>query len=213
MNAPGQAAAPGHQPPDAGWQAALQGRSFDAVVIGASAGGVAALLDILPGLPADAPLPIVVVVHMMQDRQSHLAEVFGQRMAMAVAEAADKQPVAAGTVYFAPAGYHLSLEEERCFSLSCEAPHNFSRPAIDFVMASAADVYGPALAGILLTGANHDGAAGLAAIGEAGGLTVVQHPDDAQVDVMPRAAIRLRAPDLVLPLRDIRALLAALAAP
>ena len=188
----------------------LQGRVFEAVVIGASAGGIAALLEILPGLPATAPLPIVVVVHMMQGRASQLAEVFTQRMAMAVQEAQDKQPVAAGTLYFAPSGYHLSVESERCFSLSCEPPHNFSRPAIDFIMASAADVYGSALAGILLTGANHDGAAGLAAIGAAGGLTVVQDPAEAQVDVMPRAAIRLRAPDLILPLREIRTLLALL---
>ena len=188
----------------------LRGRAFEAVVIGASAGGVSALLEILPGLPAGAPLPIVVVVHMMQGRTSQLADVFAQRMAMAVLEAEDKQPVAAGTVYFAPSGYHLSVESERCFSLSCEAPHNFSRPAIDYIMASAADVYGAALAGILLTGANHDGAAGLAAIGAAGGLTVVQDPDEAQVDVMPRAAIRLRAPDLILPLREIRTLLALL---
>ncbi|WP_377702446.1 chemotaxis protein CheB [Pseudoduganella sp. UC29_71] len=191
----------------------LQGRTFEAVVIGASAGGVSALLELLPGLPAGAPLPIVVVVHMMQGRHSQLAEVFAQRMAMAVEEAQDKQPVAAGTVYFAPSGYHLSVESERCFSLSCEPPHNFSRPAIDFIMASAADVYGAALVGILLTGANNDGAAGLAAIGEAGGLTVVQDPVEAQVDVMPRAAIRARAPDLVLPLRDIRSLLALLETP
>jgi len=188
----------------------LQGRAFEAVVIGASAGGIAALLEILPGLPATAPLPIVVVVHMMPGRASQLAEVFAQRMAMAVQEAQDKQPVAAGTLYFAPSGYHLSVESERCFSLSCEPPHHFSRPAIDFIMASAADVYGSALAGILLTGANHDGAAGLAAIGEAGGLTVVQDPAEAQVDVMPRAAIRLRAPDLILPLLEIRTLLALL---
>lgn len=191
----------------------LQGRTFEAVVIGASAGGVSALLELLPGLPAGAPLPIVVVVHMMQGRHSQLAEVFAQRMAMAVEEAQDKQPVAAGTVYFAPSGYHLSVESERCFSLSCEPPHNFSRPAIDFIMASAADVYGAALVGILLTGANNDGAAGLAAIGQAGGLTVVQDPAEAQVDVMPRAAIRARAPDLVLPLRDIRSLLALLETP
>ncbi|CAN7624363.1 chemotaxis protein CheB [Pseudoduganella sp. LjRoot289] len=191
-------------------EAALQGRSFEAVVIGASAGGIAALMEILPGLPARGPLPIVVVVHMMRGRPSQLAEVFSQRMEMAVQEAADKQALAGGTVYFAPSGYHLSLEADRCFSLSCEPPHEFSRPAIDFIMSSAADVYGAALAGILLTGANHDGAAGLAAIGEAGGLTVVQDPAEAQVDVMPLAAIRRRAPDLILPLREIRQLLALL---
>ena len=191
-------------------ESALQGRSFEAVVIGASAGGIAALMEILPSLPAGSPLPIVVVLHMMQGRPSQLADLFSQRLAMAVEEAADKLPLAAGTVYFAPSGYHLSVEAERCFSLSCEPPHEFSRPAIDFIMASATDVYGPALAGILLTGANYDGAAGLAAIGAAGGLTVVQDPAEAQSDTMPRAAIRQRAPDLILPLREIRHLLALL---
>lgn len=202
--------APSPSPSLSALQAALQGRAFDAVVIGASAGGIAALLELLPGLPAQAPLPIVVVVHMMRGRPSQLAEIFKQRLEMAVEEAADKQPLAAGTVYFAPADYHLSLEEGRCFSLSCEPLHEFSRPAIDFMMSSAADVYGPALVGILLTGANHDGAAGLAAIGAAGGLTVVQDPAEAQVAVMPRAALRLREPDLILPLREIRCLLALL---
>lgn len=188
-------------------QAALAGRAIEAVVIGASAGGVAALLELLPGLPADAPLPVVVVLHVMGGRQSQLAEVFGQRMQAAAREARDKEDIAPGTVYFAAADYHLSVETDRSFSLSCEAPCHFARPAIDFLMASAADAYGPGLLGVLLTGANEDGAAGLAAIGRAGGLTVVQDPAEAQVDVMPRAAIRLRAPDLILPLRDIRSLI------
>jgi two-component system chemotaxis response regulator CheB len=186
---------------------ALRGRRFEAVVIGASAGGVAALLEILPGLPAASTLPVVVVVHMLRTRNSHLAEVFAERLQVAACEAEDKQALAGGTVYFAPADYHLSVESDRVFSLSCEPPHNFSRPAIDYAMASAADVYGPALVGILLTGASQDGAAGLAAIGEAGGLTVVQDPAEAQVRVMPQEAIRRRAPDLILPLREIRKLL------
>lgn len=188
-------------------QAALQGRALEAVVIGASAGGVAALLELLPGLPAGAPLPIVVVLHVMGGRQSQLAELFSQRMQAPVREAQDKEQIPAGTVYFAAADYHLSLETDLSFSLSCEAPCHFARPAIDFLMTSAADAYGAGLVGILLTGANDDGAAGLAAIGRAGGLTVVQDPAEAQVDVMPRAAIRLRAPDLILPLREIRSLI------
>jgi two-component system chemotaxis response regulator CheB len=133
--------------------------------------------------------------------------VFAERLQVAACEAEDKQALAGGTVYFAPADYHLSVESDRVFSLSCEPPHNFSRPAIDYAMASAADVYGPALVGILLTGASQDGAAGLAAIGEAGGLTVVQDPTEAHVRVMPQEAIRRRAPDLILPLREIRKLL------
>ncbi|MBY0238314.1 MAG: chemotaxis protein CheB [Burkholderiaceae bacterium] len=190
----------------------LQGRRCEAAVIGASAGGVAALLDVLPGLPPQVPVPVVVVVHMLRGRASQLAELFAARLAVPVREAADKDAVAPGAVYFAPADYHLSLENDGTFSLSNEAPHIFSRPAIDFAMQSAADAYGPALVGILLTGASHDGAAGLAAIGAAGGLTVVQDPQQAQSPLMPGAAIRLREPDLILSLQQIRTLLAMLGA-
>lgn len=187
--------------------AALAGRAIDAVVIGASAGGVGALLKLLPGLPAGYARAVVALLHLPENRQSQLAEVFRQRMALPVREAADKEPLSSGTLYFAGSGYHLSVESDRSFSLSCEAPLHFARPAIDFLMESAADAYGPALLGILLTGANQDGAAGLAAIGRAGGLTVVQDPDEAEVATMPREAIRLRAPDLILSLDDIHTLL------
>ena len=197
-------------PPLADLAQALQGRHFEAAVIGASAGGVAALLEVLPGLPVDVPVPVVVVVHMLRGRSSQLAELFAARLAAPVCEAEDKQDVAPGAVYFAPADYHLSLENDGTFSLSSEPLHLFSRPAIDFAMQSAADAYGPALVGILLTGASQDGAAGLAAIGAAGGLTVVQDPREAQSPLMPEAAIRLRQPDLVLPLADIKRLLARL---
>ncbi|WEF32271.1 chemotaxis protein CheB [Pseudoduganella chitinolytica] len=188
-------------------QAVLEGREIAAIVIGASAGGVNALLEILPGLPRDYPCPVVTVLHVMKGRQNQLAEVFQQRLAMRVLEAGDKDELRAGTLYFAPAGYHLSVEEGGVFSLSQEEPVHFARPAIDLTMQSAADVYGDRLVGILLTGANQDGAAGLAAIGVAGGLTVVQDPAEAQVAVMPNEAIRLRQPDLVLTLQEIRSLL------
>ena len=188
-------------------QAALAGRSFDAVVIGASAGGVGALLRLLPGLPASYGRAVMALLHLPENRQSQLADVFQQRMALPVREAADKEPVSSGTLYFAGSGYHLSVEQDRSFSLSCEAPLHFARPAIDYLMASAADAYGDRLLGILLTGANNDGAAGMAAIAAAGGLTVVQDPQDAEVATMPKEAIRLRAPDLILPLDDIHTLL------
>lgn len=186
---------------------ALSGRKVEAVVIGASAGGVGALLHLLPGLPADYGCAVLAVLHIPDGRQSHLAGVFQQRMNLPVREARDKEEVASGTLYFAGSGYHLSVERDRSFSLSCEAPLHFARPAIDYLMESAADAYGPALVGILLTGANHDGAAGLAAIGAAGGLTVVQDPQEAEVPTMPQQAIRLRAPDLILPLEEIHTLL------
>jgi len=187
--------------------AALAGRTIEAVVIGASAGGVGALLRLLPGLPADYGRAVVALLHLPENRQSQLADVFQQRMVLPVREAADKEPIASGTLYFAGSGYHLSVEQDRSFSLSCEAPLHFARPAIDFLMESAADVYGDRLLGILLTGANQDGAAGMAAIGAAGGLTVVQDPDEAEVATMPREAIRLRTPDLLLTLDDIHTLL------
>jgi len=180
---------------------------LEAVVIGASAGGVGALLKLLPGLPRAYAPAMVAVLHLPENRQSQLADVFAQRMALPVREAADKEPLTSGTLYFAGSGYHLSVEADRSFSLSCEAPLNFARPSIDFLMESAADAYGPALLGILLTGANHDGAAGMAAIGRAGGLTVVQDPDEAEVATMPREALRVRRPDLVLPLDAIHTLL------
>jgi two-component system chemotaxis response regulator CheB len=189
---------------------AVAARRIGALVIGASAGGIDALLRILPALPARTGFPVVVVLHLPDDRESRLAEVFAQHLPMPVLQADDKAPLVAGSVYFAPSGYHLSIESDACFSLSQEEPVHFSRPSIDVLMASAADAYGDALCGILLTGASHDGAAGMAAIGAAGGLTVVQDPQDAEIPTMPAAAIRLRAPQLVLPLTAIGALLATL---
>lgn len=181
--------------------------SVEAVVIGASAGGVHALLALLSGLPTNFFLPIIAVLHLPKERSSRLAEVFQQRLAMSVREAADKQAIAPSTLYFAGSGYHLSIEVDRTFSLSCEDPVNYSRPSIDVLMESAADAYGASLAGVLLTGANVDGAAGLARIKQRGGMTVVQDPQEAQVATMPEAAIRKMKPNLILTLDGIRQLL------
>ncbi len=179
----------------------------DAVMIGASAGGIDALLDLLRDLPERWRLPLVVVIHLPENHESRLAEVFSHRLPIPVREAEDKAPVMAGTLYFAAPGYHLSIEGDRSFSLSCEPPVLFSRPSIDVLMASAADAYGPALAGFLLTGANYDGAQGMLHIHRAGGLTAVQDPREAQVPTMPEAAIARHVPDFILPLRELRALL------
>jgi two-component system chemotaxis response regulator CheB len=193
--------------------AALAGRRIEALVIGASAGGIDALLQLLPALPAQCPFAVICILHVPADRESQLAQLFDQRVALPVRDATDKDEIQAGTIYFAAAGYHLLVEHDRSFSLSCEAPVNFARPAIDVLMESAADAYGPALAGVLLTGANQDGAAGLARIGESGGLTIVQDPQEAQSATMPAEAIRRRAPHLVLPLTRIAALLSMLEGP
>ncbi|WP_341918269.1 chemotaxis protein CheB [Polaromonas sp. YR568] len=181
--------------------------AVEAVVIGASAGGVHALLALLSGLPQHFSLPIIAVLHLPKERDSRLADVFQQRLGMTVREAADKETIAPSTLYFAGSGYHLSIETDRTFSLSCEEPVHYSRPSIDVLMESAADAYGASLAGVLLTGANFDGAAGLARIKQRGGLTAVQDPAEAQVATMPQAAIRKLKPNLILTLDRIRQLL------
>jgi two-component system chemotaxis response regulator CheB len=178
-----------------------------AIAIGASAGGVDALLKILGGLPANYRLPIFVVLHIRDDRESRLAAVFEQHVQIPVRQARDKEEIEDGVLYFAGPGYHLSVEQDRSFSLSGEDPVHYSRPAIDILMSSAADVYGSTLAGFLLTGANQDGAEGLANIRQAGGLTVVQDPAEALIAIMPQAAIDRHQPDLILPLHDMHTLL------
>jgi len=188
-------------------RASLRGRRFEAIVIGGSAGAVDALVALLPALPAGFALPVFCILHLPGGRESRLAELFDERLPMPVREAADKEEIVPGTVYFAGPGYHLSVERDRTFSLSCEPPVHFARPAIDVLMESGADAYGPALAGILLTGANHDGAEGMARIRARGGFTVVQDPLDAQVPTMPASAIHRCQPNLILPLARIHALL------
>ncbi|MCQ9423136.1 chemotaxis protein CheB [Pseudomonas sp. LJDD11] len=178
-----------------------------AVVIGASAGGVEALLTLTQGIAAGFRLPILVVLHLPEQRNSQLAQVFQSRLPIAVREARDKEAILAGTLYFAPAGYHLSVEDDLSLSLSQEDKVFHSRPSIDILFESAADAYGPGLAGVLLTGANDDGARGLARIKTFGGLTVIQNPQTAVARAMPEAGLRLQTPDYLLPLSEIRALL------
>lgn len=182
-------------------------RTIEAIVIGASAGGIRALLEILSPLPASYPLPIIIVLHMPEKGTSKLTEVFQQYLKMSVRQAQDKEQIAAGHVYFAVPGYHLAIEQDRRFSLSSEEPLNYSRPSIDILLASAADVYGNTLAGFVLTGANSDGAEGLASIKQAGGLTVVQSPEEAEIATMPKAAIELCQPDIILSLQAIHKLI------
>lgn len=162
---------------------------MEAIAIGASAGAVQALLHILPALPAAFPLPLLIVVHVPPDRDNALVSLFQPRCAVAVKEAEDKEVLTGGTAYFAPSDYHLLVEGDHSLSLSWDEPVNHSRPAIDVLLQSAADAYGPGLTSIILTGANQDGAAGLAAVAQAGGITIVQDPADAQVPTMPEAAL------------------------
>ncbi|MEN0038840.1 MAG: chemotaxis protein CheB [Cellvibrio sp.] len=182
----------------------IKKRNIEAIVIGTSAGGIKALLGLLGNLPQNIPVPIIIVLHMPESRETRLAEVFQHHIATKVVIAEDKDRIKPGRVYFAGPGYHLSIERDRSFSVSCEDPVHYSRPSIDVLMASAADAYGAALAGILLTGANQDGAEGMARIHEMGGLTVVQDPAEAEIAVMPKSALDLFNPDFVFPLQEIQ---------
>ncbi|QLJ12372.1 chemotaxis protein CheB [Pseudomonas putida] len=181
-----------------------------AVVIGASAGGVAALFQVLGALPSTFAIPVLCVLHLPDDRHSQLAGVLQRRLHRPVCEARDKERISGGQIYVAGPGYHLSVERDLTLSLSQEEPVHFSRPAIDFLFISAADAYGDSLLGVLLTGANEDGARGLAYIKKNGGRTIVQDPRDAQVALMPEAALALHQPDHILTLSGIGQLLATL---
>lgn len=188
----------------------LAGRRIDAVVIGTSAGGVEALSAILPALPAGFRPPLFVVLHLPRDRPSRLVEIFAPRCAVAVCEGEDKQPVVPGTVYFAPPDYHLLVDTGPALALSADETVHFSRPSIDVLFESAADVYGERLMAIILTGASRDGALGLDAVRCAGGCTVVQQPATAQAPLMTEEALKRGPVDFVLPLQEIPLLLRAL---
>ncbi len=167
----------------------MSGVSSRAVVIGASAGAVQALQTILPALCAGYRLPVLVVVHVPPDRANMLVPLLQARCEITVKEAEDKERIVPGTVYFAPSDYHLLVETDESLALSIDEPVNYSRPSLDVLFQSAADTYGPGLVGVVLTGANHDGAAGLRAIVDAGGLAVVEDPATAYAAAMPLAAL------------------------
>jgi two-component system, chemotaxis family, protein-glutamate methylesterase/glutaminase len=176
------------------------------VAIGTSAGGIDALLALLQDLPPPRAA-IVIVLHLPEHQESRLVEVFATRLRLPVQEAQAHAPVRPGHIYFAPPGYHLLVEVDRSFSLSCDPPVQFSRPSIDVLFESCAEALRDGVAGMVLTGANEDGARGLARIHACGGLTAVQDPAEAVHPAMPNAALRLVQADFVLPLAGLRRLL------
>jgi two-component system chemotaxis response regulator CheB len=161
------------------------------VCIGASAGAIEALGQILPELPPAFGVPVLVVVHVPADWKSALPELLGTRCALEISEAEDKVQASSGHVYFAPPNYHLLVEDDGCLALSADEPVNFSRPSIDVLFESVAHAFGSRALAILLSGANADGAAGLAMVKSCGGLTWVQTPATARVATMPEAALKL----------------------
>jgi two-component system chemotaxis response regulator CheB len=183
---------------------------IDAVVIGASAGGVEAIGTLLSALPRDFAPAVIVVMHIPEANESLLRAVLAPQCALAVREAVDKDPVAAGAVYVAPPAYHLLVEPDKSFALSVDAPVNYSRPSIDVLFESAAYAYRDRLLGIVLSGANADGADGLARIRSFGGRAWVQDPRTAVASMMPSSAIARAGADLILSVQDMAAELGAI---
>jgi two-component system chemotaxis response regulator CheB len=161
------------------------------IVIGCSAGGIEALRMILTGLDRHNMVPIVICQHRATDSAPLLVSYFAEVCQLPVKEAESKEPIEKGSIYFAPAGYHLLISDDMSFDLSVEEPVNFSRPSIDVLFESAADALGPRVTGIILTGANEDGAYGLRRILEEGGWALVQDPLTAVFAEMPQAALTL----------------------
>jgi two-component system chemotaxis response regulator CheB len=181
------------------------------VAIGASSGGLEAVKMVLGGLPAAYPWPVLALLHASaRYGGSQLDRLLQRCCALPVHEAQPRQAACPGTVYVAPAGYHLLLERDLRFSLSVDEKVSYSRPSIDVLFDSVADACGAGAVGVILTGANDDGAGGLAAIRARGGLAIVQDPEEAQAPQMPQAALRIAGADQVLSLRAIGALLAML---
>jgi two-component system chemotaxis response regulator CheB len=175
---------------------------FKLVVIGTSLGGLSALKVLLSGLPANFPVAIAVVQHRHKDSEDMMSSFLQPYITLPIREVVDKDDLLPGTVYVAPADYHL-LVDPGYFTLSTDAPVSYARPSIDVLFESAADVYGEFVIGIVLTGANQDGAKGLAAIKAQGGSTIVQEPATAESPSMPTAAIATAVVDWILPLPKI----------
>jgi len=178
--------------------------SYSIVAVGTSWGGLSALTKLLGALPADFPVPIVVVQHRGKDSERLLSHLLQDATALTVCEIEDKDPLALGTVHLAPANYH-TMVERGYLSLTIEEPVRFSRPSIDVTFASAADAYQSETIGVVLTGANEDGSRGLAQIVKQGGVALVQDPKTAEISTMPKSAIRAVPSAEVLPLDRIGA--------
>lgn len=158
-------------------------------MIGGSAGSLQVILKLLPELRLSNPVTIVIVLHRKASHDETLVELLSTKTNWPVREAEEKEPILPGHIYIAPPDYHLLVESDHTFSLDVSEKVNYSRPSIDITFESAAEVYGPALLAILLSGANADGQQGMHNIKAAGGTCVVQHPESAEVAYMPMQAI------------------------
>lgn len=176
---------------------------YKAIVIGGSAGSFQGITRILSSIPEDFTLPIILCLHRLKHVRNGFVEALSIKSINAVKEPHDKEPVKKGNVYLAPANYHLSVELGHTFSLTTEEMVNNSRPSIDITLETAAYVYRHKLVGILLSGANRDGALGMKRIKDRGGLTIVQDPAECMIETMPAAALKATQIDYTLKVEEI----------
>lgn len=178
-------------------------KNFKAIVIGGSAGSFQGITKILSQVPKDFPLPIIMSLHRLKHVRNGFIEALSIKSIKDVIEPYDKESIKRGKVYLAPANYHLSVELGHYFSLSTEEMLNNSRPSIDITMETAAYTYKNKLIGILLSGANKDGAKGMKKISDNGGFTVVQDPKECMIDTMPSAALSITKINYTLSIESI----------
>lgn len=176
---------------------------FQAVVIGISAGGFQTLHNILPKLPSNFHIPIIIVQHRSPASDNYLITSLDQVCQLKIKEAEEKEQISSGTVYFAPPGYHLLVEKNKTFSLSVDEVVSYARPSIDVLFESAAKAYKSSLIGLIMTGANSDGSKGIIAVKDNGGITVAQDPKTTEISTMPSEAIKTQKIDFIVPLDNI----------
>jgi two-component system chemotaxis response regulator CheB len=188
------------------------GSRYRVLALAASAGGVVAIRTVLAGLPADLPVPVLVVQHLAPHYATGLADILGRATALSVRLARDGERIAAGTVYVAPPDHHLIVAPDGTARLTDDDPVNYVRPSADPLFASLAEVYGPGVLACVLTGTGRDGSAGASEVLRRGGTLLVEDPETAASRGMPDAAVARCAPDEVLPLDAIAAAIGRLTA-
>jgi len=181
----------------------MKTEGYNAIVIGGSAGSMEVLLNLFSVLRKDFRVPIIIVSHVHPLDNGGLVDFLSQQTGLNIKEADEKESIQPGHIYFSPANYHLLIEQDKTFSLSIDPKVNYSRPSIDVMFETAAMAWTDALIGIILTGANSDGAAGICAIKDHGGFTIAQDPADSAYPVMPQAAIDTGKIDSILSIGEL----------
>ena len=176
---------------------------YEALVIGGSAGSFRIIIRILEVLSVNLSMPVFFCIHRLRQVRRGFEETLAKISVLPLVEPYDKEIIRTGTLYLAPANYHMLIENKKVISLSIDDPLQYSRPSIDICFGSAAEVYKRGLLAILLSGANQDGTEGMAAVKRQGGYAIVQNPADCEIATMCESAIKLTVPDQILTTPEI----------